>query len=319
MPMLNAVIYGRIWKVLDDEIKSSDMYYRLSKVDGCSGRRSLCLNYHSFWTPLSILQAIRYRHWTVALSSTGNVLASIAIPVIQNYVYIWELYSGGALAWPNSHSWAVAIADPSWSLILTYLLLITFLCAFGLLILLPRQTTGLLENPQGIASKHELILRETHTSLQISENADEQTFSELCSELGSVWFRLRRQTDTGQLKLETVNPTRSSSQLLNALKACIPFKNTIQRRWAKLKPALEVLRRSVHSISYVFMNHPHFFLFRRVVFILWILLLLALLAFGISIVIIMTGNAQAELWNYPIPLSPDTYLIVGVFVQVCTY
>jgi len=317
MPMLIAVIYGRIWKVLDDEIKRNDKYYRLFKEDGCTARRSLCLNFHCFWTPLSILQAIRYRHWTVALSSTGYVLASIAIPVIQNYVYVWELYSGGSLAWPNSYSWAVAIAEPSWSLILTYLLIITFLCSFGLLILLPGRTTGLIENPRGIASTHELVLGENYMSLQLNENADRQTFSDLCSELSSVRFRLRRQADIGYMKLETVNPSTSSSQLLKILKTCIPFRNSIQRQWAKLKPALEVLRRCIHSISHVFINYPHFFLFRRVIFIPWLLLLLALLAFGIAIVTIMDGNAQAELWNYPIPLSSDTYVVVGVFVQVC--
>lgn len=317
--MLIAVIYGRIWKVLDDEVKRIDKYYRHFKEDGCTARSSLCLNFHGFWTPPSVLQAIRYRHWTVALSSTGYVLASIVIPVIQNYVYVWELYSGGSLAWPNSYLWAVAIAMPSWSLILTYLFIITFLCSLGLLILLPGRATGLIENPRGIASIHELVLGENHMSLQLSENVDRQTFSGLCSELSSVRFRLRRQTERGYMKLETVNPSTSSSQLLKILKTCIPFRNSIQRQWAKLKPALEVLRLCIDSISHVFITYPNFFLFRRFIFIAWLLLLLALLVFGIAIITIMDGNAQAELWNYSILLSPDTYVVIGVLVQVCHF
>jgi hypothetical protein len=31
----------------------------------------------------------------------------------------------------------------------------------------------------------------------------------------------------------------------------------------------------------------------------------------------MNRNARAEQWNYAIPLSPDVYIIVGVFIQVC--
>ncbi|OKO99077.1 hypothetical protein PENSUB_8463 [Penicillium subrubescens] len=34
LPMLLAVLYGRMWKVLDDDIKRIDMYYRLQKPNG---------------------------------------------------------------------------------------------------------------------------------------------------------------------------------------------------------------------------------------------------------------------------------------------
>jgi hypothetical protein len=55
--MLLAVLYGRMWKVLDDDIKRIDMYYRLQKPNGTTGDRSLCLNYHTFWAPLSHFRA----------------------------------------------------------------------------------------------------------------------------------------------------------------------------------------------------------------------------------------------------------------------
>lgn len=77
LPMLLAVLYGRMWKVLDDDIKRIDMYYRLQKPNGTTGDRSLCLNYHTFWAPLSLFQALRYRHWSVAVQA-------------------WEIY------WPQS-------------------------------------------------------------------------------------------------------------------------------------------------------------------------------------------------------------------------
>ena len=316
MPILVAVIYGRIWKVLDDEVKRIDKYARLSSQDGCTGRSSLCLDYHSFWIPLSILQAIRYRHWTVALSSTGSVLASIVIPVIQNYVFIWELYSGGSLAWPDTYSWQVTIADPFWSKVLASLLSVTLLCSFGLFILIPGQKTGLTEDPRGTASTHELILTKNHLSLQFNENADRQTFSDLCSELGPSRFHLLRRTNVDHMTLEKVNPSNSMSQPLTC-RNCLPFNGTIQRQWSKLKPVLKVLKSFVNLITHFSINCPHFFLFQRVVFIPWLLFLSALLAFGIYIVTTMSRIAQAEQKNYSIPLTPDVYLIVGVFVQVC--
>lgn len=315
MPALIAVIYGRIWKVLDDEVKRIDKYSRLSSQDGCTGISSLCLNYHSFWTPLSILQAIRYQHWTVALSSTGSVLASVVIPVIQNYVFMWKLYSGGSLAWPDTYSWQVAMADPFWSKVLASLLSVTLLCSFGLFVLIPGQKTGLIEDPRGIASTHELILTKKHTSLKFDKDADRQTFSDLCSDLGPSRFCLRRRTNVDHMTLEILNPSNPMSQPRNA--NCLPCNGTIKRQWSKLKPILTVLKRFVNSITHFSINCPHFFLFRRVVFIPWLLFLSALLTFGIYIATNMSRNTQAEQKNYSIPLTPNVYLMVGVFVQVC--
>ena len=311
------MIYGRIWKVLDDEVKRIDKYYRLFNQDGCTGNSTLCLNYHSFWTPLAIFHAMRYRHWTVLLSSTGSVLASNVLPVIQNYVFTWELYSGGYLPWPDSYSWQVAIADPFWSKVLASLLSVTLLCSFGLLMLIRGHITGLIENPAGIASTHELVLTKNHVALRLSESADMQTFSELCSDIGSLKFRLRRPTDVGHMTLETFHPSTSTSRLLKALKNCVPFKKTILKLWSKIKPVLDVLKWSINLTKHCFITCSQYFLFSKVVFILWLLFLSTLLAFVIYIVKIMKGNAQAEQWKYAIPLKPDIYILVGVFIQVC--
>lgn len=91
LPSLLAVLYGRFWKTLDDEVKRIDMYHRLQQKGGTTAERSVCLNYHTFWAPLSILQAVRYGHWTVAISSLGSILGSTIIPILQNYVFSWAL------------------------------------------------------------------------------------------------------------------------------------------------------------------------------------------------------------------------------------
>jgi Protein of unknown function (DUF3433) len=314
-PILVVVIYGHIWRVLLDEIKRIDKYCRMFNKGGCKARSLLCLNYHSFWTPLGILPAIRYRHWTVALSSTDFVLASTVIPVVQNYTFVWELYSGGSLSWPDSYSWQVAIADPSWSRVLVYLLSFTLLCSCGLLILLPRQKTGLTRNPSGIASMHELVLTKDHLSLRLGENADKGNFSYLCSQTGSIWFRLRRQPNMCHMTLETFDAPTPPSRFLDALKDWVPFIGTIQKQWSKSTPTWSCQRSLSTQSGTASSTVPNFFCSREQSSLCGFSLK-ALLFFGIFIVTIMNRNAEAQQWNHAIPLSLDIYPIVGVFVQV---
>ena len=124
LPTLIAVLYGRMWKALDDEVKRLDTFRRLQQPEGAIGARSLCLNYHTFWTPLCIVQAVKYKHWTVAISSIGSVLATIVVPIFQNYVFHREIYDGALLNWPDDpYSWQVALVDETWTYRLWRLLL----------------------------------------------------------------------------------------------------------------------------------------------------------------------------------------------------
>ena len=278
MPTLIALIYGRLWKVLDDEVKRIDKYYRLSNQRGCSGKSSICLDYHSFWSPLAILQAARYGHWTVELSSTGAVLASIVVPIIQNNVFIWELYSGGSLSWADSYFWQVAITHPFWSKILAILLSVNLLCSIGLLILMPGQDAGLFEDPRQITTTHEVILTRDYSSLRLDENADRQTFSDLRSELGPLTFRFRRGIGMSSMSLEASNPPIPTGW---ALKTWHSVEQTVGSQIPGLKLALHALWQFLHSFTNWHTDSPNFFLFRRATFLLWLLFLSSLFAFGI--------------------------------------
>jgi hypothetical protein len=241
------------------------------------------------------------------------MLSSIVIPVIQNYAYVWQLYSGGSLAWPDTYSWQVAIADPLWSKVLVSILSITLLCSLGLLFLLPRQETGLADNPLGIASLQELILKKRWTDLQFDEHAYEQKLSELLSQLGSVWYHLI--SDGEHLRLEpTTAPPRHKISII--LGKYIPFMKAIQRAKQALKPTFAILGRYVAIVKSWIIDYPNFFLFRQYIFVIWLGFLLLLSIFGIYISTIMKSNARAGLLNFVMPLSPNLYLIVGVFVQV---
>jgi hypothetical protein len=198
--MLLAVLYGRMWKVLDDDIKRFDMYYRLQKPNGTTGDRSLCLNYHTFWAPLSLFQALRYRHWSVAVSRLGNILATIIIPVFGNYVFYWEVYSGAALEWPDTYSWQVALVDHGWAYKLVGALASVEICCLVLFILLHSQRIGLSGDIRGIAGLMDLLEEFYAASLKLPSSSDSWSLSKMEEKFASSEFRLIK----GKLKVTKV-------------------------------------------------------------------------------------------------------------------
>jgi len=84
-----------LWAIVDGEVKRVEKYYQLSISTGFLGKSSISLDYHFFRSPLATSQALRFWQWAVAVSSTGYVLALIAVPNIQNYVFNWVVYAGG--------------------------------------------------------------------------------------------------------------------------------------------------------------------------------------------------------------------------------
>lgn len=58
------------------------------------------------------------------------------------------------------------------------------------------------------------------------------------------------------------------------------------------------------------------FPFRRLVFFTWLVSILLLMLAAGWITASLNKNDKDEEWNYSIPVDPDVYLIVGIFVQV---
>lgn len=112
VPSIIAVLYGVLWMVVDVDVKRLERYRQLSRDNGCRGTGSVCLNYHCFWSPLSVLQALRYRQWAVVCSSTGYVLSAVAVPNLQSYVFYWETYLGGTMPWGGQWSWQKGQVSP---------------------------------------------------------------------------------------------------------------------------------------------------------------------------------------------------------------
>jgi hypothetical protein len=61
IPSVVAVLYGVLWAIVDGEAKRVGKYHQLAKPTGSLGKSSVCVDYHCFWSPLAILQALRFR------------------------------------------------------------------------------------------------------------------------------------------------------------------------------------------------------------------------------------------------------------------
>ena len=315
-PIIFTVLYGLLWQIVDGEIKRVEVYYQLSRKGGCLGEKSLSLDYHCFWSPLSILQALRFRQWAVVLSSTGYTLSLIAMPNIQNYVFAWTVYSGGNLNWGGAYSWQVGYMDPYWTAILIGILSANLICIVALIIILQFRVSGLREDPLGVITMVKLI------------SGNQRGFAEFGLEDEDAFESLETITSKLDVKRFTIS---SGYQLReHAHPQSVASSNSIL--WTKLLPTAMVQRTSqvwrilkrtwnfivgiVRSIDTWINGRPQPFLLHPLISLLWITWLSLLLAANSYILVKMTTDTQLALYNFVIPWSPDAYLLVGVFIQV---
>ena len=311
LPTLIAVLYGRLWKVLDDEVKRVDKYIRLKNPSGEKGKDSLFLEYHTFWIPLCMFQALRRGHWHVAISSLGLILGAVVAPIVQNYVFVWTLYSGAQFPWQNRYSWLVALVDPLWSKVLIGVLGTTFLCSLCLLVLLPWRSTGLLEDPKGLAAVVNLIPAGPGA---FQKSSNKQRLSELRKDLGGNRFQLVSERNHPAPVLKVMAPAQAIPArwpwLRNRPTSTITshLKRTLTTTRATLKPL-------THTFHRYLIDYPLSFAFRPEILTLWLLLLAALLTLTAMIAYGLDQNYKDLQWNYTIPLSPSVYLILAIIIQ----
>lgn len=324
IPSLVGVLYGLLWMVVDDEIKRIEKYRQLSLPEGCKGKSSLCLDYHSFWAPLSIFQGVRYQQWTVAFSSTGFVLASIVVPNIQNYVFQWVLYSGATLPWGGTFSWQVGLVDPYWSRVLVAILAMNFACLVGIMVVTVTEGTGLSEDMLGLAGHAGLILDKAPSDLGFEITDEEATFSEVCTKLFEQRFHLSEENGFSTLNVYAGTTYSKLSRIKVAVKSLRQYSSMPPRRLQPLfrkiwKPFGFFLSRAGEVVLMAgcwITNCPHSFFFHPLALIFWLSSLVFLLSATIYVLVQMSQLSQTLLQNYNMPWPTNVYLVVGVLVQV---
>ncbi len=315
-PPIVAVLYGALWAIVDGEVKRVEKYHQLAKPTGSLGKSSICLDYHCFWSPLAILQALRFRQWAVAFSSTGYVLALIAVPNIQNYAFNWVVYSGGDLNWGGVYSWQVGLIDPFWAKILLVVLSLDLLCIVLLTIFLQRRESGLQRDPIGIMAWVRLIVDSDNQSISCLESNDSfDTLRTIFSNLNNFTFHL---TETQQLRVRRNQPRSSRHRFELTCFKIVPktIRPAIDKIWKLCDLAWKRVLCIANPIDALVTYYPKSVMFHPVVLITWITSLTLILCANIYILAKMTSNTQMTLSSYALPWSPNIYLLVGVFIQV---
>ena len=317
-PIIFTVLYGLLWQIVDGEVKRVEVYYQLSLEGGCLGKKSLSLNYHCFWSPLSILQALRFKHWAVFLSSTGYTLSLIAMPNIQNYVFAWTVYSGGNLDWGGTYSWQVGYVDPYWTAVLIGILVANLICIVALTIILQFRVSGLREDPLGVITLVKLISGSQRRFAEFGlENKDAfESLETITSKLNSRRFEI----SSGYQLRETPQPqsvtSPNSSFVLWTQLLPTALVQQLSQVWRILKRTWKLIVSIVRKIDTWINGRSQPFMFHPLISLLWIAWLLLLLTANSYILVKMTSDRQLALYNFVIPWSPNAYLLVGVFIQV---
>jgi hypothetical protein len=316
IPSVVAVMYGVLWTILDGELKRIEKFHQLTSPNGSSGKSSICLDYHCFWTPMAIIQAIRFRQWTVVFSSIGCVVAVIAVPNIQNYVFNWAVYAGGDLYWGGIYSWQVGYVDPYWAKVMISVLAVDLVCILGVIVLVHCRQSGLEEDPKGIISWVKLtvdICNESAFGLESDDSFAKS--SEIYSKLKHKRFQILSDTaQVLQMLPEVPQPSRGRVPVPWRKLVPHPLRNILAKIQAACKGfakfVLHVNQR-VQSVTEYANN-----IFSPVILVPWIAWLILSLCANIYILAKMTTSEQLTLKNYALPWSPNIYLVVGVLIQV---
>jgi hypothetical protein len=315
IPSVIAVLYGLLWTILDGEVKRIEKYYLLTSPGGASGKDTICLDYHSFWSPLAIVQVLMFRQWTVALSSTGSTVAVIAVPNIQNYIFNWVIYSGGRLNWGGVYSWQVGVVDPYWANVLTGVLCVDLLCLVGLVSLLHRRRSGLQQDPRGIITWVQVTLSSGGESIFGLEPAD--SFAPE-SQIYSKVKNKRLQILTGLAReLRVVGDDHSPDHSADRWRKFIP--KPFQHRLAKVGRIWKHSAKfamHIYDVVSSWMTRYASNMLHPLLLVPWMLWLVVSLCANLYVLAEMTSSEQLTLSNYALPWSPDIYLVVGVLIQV---
>ena len=323
LPSSIAVIYGIVWMIVDGEVKRLESLRQLSQPAGCRGASSVCLDYHCFWVPVAIFQAIRHRQWAVVSSSIGYTLALLAIPNIQNYVFVWALFSGGYFDWGAEFSWQMGLLDPYWAKVLLGALAVDLVCALCLFLYLKVPVSRMTTEPNGIMAIAELVCDRTPADFGLGSCHEKASFNDIASILWGQQLRVVEANNSTRLEIVPRPTSATHSPILGS--GTLPrqaqgsrfrrVSNGIRRYWNVLR--LKIIR-YLREVDIWMNGSPYPFLLRPWPLTLWITFLALLFTANSYVVHSMTMPQQLSDQNYALPWNPSLYIVVGVFIQVCS-
>lgn len=155
LPTMVAIIYAVLFSIMDFDIRRLEPYYQLSQTSGAQASASLNLDHLTMFQYFVPFKAFRLRQWAVFFSTTGNIIASVVAPALQNpSLQFYENTTNGCnddvRRCPEGQDRYWVRIQPAWSRALSasygVLAIITII-----LIIQLRRKSGLLSDPKGIA------------------------------------------------------------------------------------------------------------------------------------------------------------------------
>lgn len=148
-----TIIYAVVFSIMDFDIRRLEPFYQLSQPGGAKAGSSLNLDHLTMFQYFVPFRAFRLKQWAVLFSTTGNIIASMIAPALQNPSIDFQTNpncknSNSTCPSGESHYW-VRI-DVIWSRFLSASYILVAIILVVLFIQL-RRKSGLLSDPKGIA------------------------------------------------------------------------------------------------------------------------------------------------------------------------
>ncbi|KIW93900.1 uncharacterized protein Z519_05215 [Cladophialophora bantiana CBS 173.52] len=153
LPTMIAIVYAVLFSIMDFDIRRLEPFYQLSRPRGASAAASLNLDHLTMFQYFVPFKAFRLRQWAVFFSTTGNIVASMVSPALQNPSITFATNpdprcNADGCPGDEKHYW-VRIS-PGWSRALSASYVFVAIVLVILFIQL-RRKSGLLSDPKGIA------------------------------------------------------------------------------------------------------------------------------------------------------------------------
>lgn len=147
-----TIVYAVMFSIMDFDIRRLEPFYQLSRPRGARAAASLNLDHLTMFQYFVPFKAFRLKQWAVFFSTTGNIVASMAGPALQNPSIKFAANpacSGNQCPNPDDKQYWVRVS-PVWSRLMSASYVFVAVVLVVLFIQL-RRKSGLLSDPKGIA------------------------------------------------------------------------------------------------------------------------------------------------------------------------
>lgn len=141
-----TIVYAVMFSIMDFDIRRLEPFYQLSRPGGARAAASLNLDHLTMFQYFVPFKAFQLKQYAVLFSTTGNIIASMVAPSLQNPSL--NMVTNPDPTGDEKHYWVRV--SPTWSRLLSASYLIVALVLVILFIQL-RRKSGLLSDPKGIA------------------------------------------------------------------------------------------------------------------------------------------------------------------------